>query len=281
MAAYIWGSGENTQSITVYNSGEYTLQTIPVARGCISPVSSPITVTVATIADAPVLISSNDESFCDGDSTILSCNEVGRRIWNTGDTTESLVVRTGGAYTVRIVSAGGCTSATSDPIFISIIPRPQAPRITFVRGTLVASGAFDSYTWYIDGYLIAGADSNRFTPTEDGVYTVEGVTVDCNSPISLGYTFTSAAIKNTSKLNVSVYPNPATNTVFVSSAKSYIGKVEFGIYNALGQQILSKALDLKTLETNAIDISGLPAGMYQYKLVLPIGIQQGALIIKK
>jgi len=80
---------------------------------------------------------------------------------------------------------------------------------------------------------------------------------------------------------VSVYPNPTTNTVFVSSTKPYIGKVEFGIYNALGQQVLSKALDLKTLETNAIDISGLPAGMYQYKLVLPIGIQQGALIIKK
>jgi hypothetical protein len=279
MAAYIWSTGETTESIRVYNSGEFTLQTIPIARGCISPVSEPVIVTVAEIAEPPIITSSNDESFCEGDSTILSIYEIGTRIWSTGDTTETLAVRAAGVYSVMVVSAAGCTSETSEPIFITINPRPQAPRITIFRGTLVASGMYDTYVWYQDGIEIAGADSNQFTPTANGDYTVQGVSDICNSQISTPFVFN--AVKGAIQFGVSVYPNPATNTVYISSAKQYNGIIEFGIYNGLGQQVISRIIDLKALETNAIDISSLPPGMYRYKMVLPVGIQQDALIIKR
>jgi hypothetical protein len=279
MAAYIWSTGETTESIRVYNSGDYTLQTIPIARGCISPVSEPVTITVAEIGEPPIISSSNDEIFCEGDSTVLSIDEIGTRIWSTGDTTETLAVRVAGEYSVMVISAAGCTSEISEPIFITVNPRPQAPRITIFRGTLIASGMYDTYIWYQDGVEIIGADANQFTPTVNGDYTVQGVSDICNSQISAPFIFN--AVKGAIQYGVSVYPNPATNSVYISAAKQYDGKIEFGIYNALGQQVLSKIIELKALETNAIDISGLPVGMYHYKMVLPVGIQQDAFIIKR
>lgn len=116
---YVWSNGATSQNITVRATGVYTLQ-VRNAAGCLSPVSNAINVTVAPQPAAP-LITSDRLSICEGQSAIISGpGGVAQYLWSTGATTPAITVTTAGSYTLRIVTAQGCTSAVSAPITINL-----------------------------------------------------------------------------------------------------------------------------------------------------------------
>ena len=64
---------------------------------------------------------------------------------------------------------------------------------------------------------------------------------------------------------VSVYPNPFTSSLhIVLNNSSQINKVEFKMYNVLGEEVLNTnvTMELKTIETNSF-----PTGIYFYKMI--------------
>jgi hypothetical protein len=106
--AWLWSTGETTQSITVKKSGRYSLTgTSP--YGCAST-TRVVTVSTLPAPSKPVVAASGD--------TLVS-SESERYQWSidgvpvAGGTSRRLVVTGPGAYTVT-VGAGSCT-ATSDP----------------------------------------------------------------------------------------------------------------------------------------------------------------------
>jgi hypothetical protein len=74
-------------------------------------------------------------------------------------------------------------------------------------------------------------------------------------PIGLSVANTSASTV------VNIYPNPANNTLFVENTGSKSGGGDISIYNVMGQA-MPVAISM-TGQRTAIDISRLPAGMYQ------------------
>ena len=58
-------------------------------------------------------------------------------------------------------------------------------------------------------------------------------------------------------MNVSMYPNPTDNTLFISGNESPIA---VSIYNVLGKEVLF------IKNTNNINVQALPSGVYMIKL---------------
>jgi gliding motility-associated-like protein len=103
-----------------------------------------------------------------------------------------------GVYTVRYVSAEGCSSNASTAITLTVNPLPPQPVIvpggilqicengTVVLKTVVSGGSnVASYEWYLNGTPIAGATGQTYLATQGGSYTVRAVsTPGCKSSAS-------------------------------------------------------------------------------------------------
>ena len=68
-----------------------------------------------------------------------------------------------------------------------------------------------------------------------------------------------ASVDNVFADNITIYPNPATNFIKISTTEN-ISNVE--VYNIVGKRVLS----IKKLENNQVDISNLASGMYMLRL---------------
>lgn len=180
---YIWSTGEQAPTIEVLPSVTSTYSVITVSRfGC---ESKPTYVTVQVHRPPTVAIAGN-RVICPGSSTMLTAQGTGTSfIWNTGDTTASIRVTTGGTYTVQAYTAQGCSSSAS--ITVTVEDMSQA-RMTATEEyicagevvTLTASGG-DSYLWN-DGSMTSSISVNPSKTTQYSVvvYSLTG----CQSTIT-------------------------------------------------------------------------------------------------
>ena len=104
----LWSNGETSSSITVTNSGTYTV--VQTVDGCISDAGNGIA-TPKPIPSAPLITVADN---C-GSSTLTASGFAGSLLWSTGETTASITVATAGTYTVT-QTVNGCISAEGSAI---------------------------------------------------------------------------------------------------------------------------------------------------------------------
>ena len=69
--------------------------------------------------------------------------------------------------------------------------------------------------------------------------------------------------------NLSVYPNPASELVFIN-LEAWQGKTAtVSLYNQLGVQVLEKRFDLISASPERLDLSGISGGTYFLKMETP------------
>jgi hypothetical protein len=201
----IWSNGATTQSITVSSAGNYTV--MAVANGCSSATSSPVLVTVNNTPSTPVVTPAGPTTFCAGGNVTLNSTATSGNVWSNGATTQSITVSASGSYTVMEV-ANGCSSATSNPVVVTVNSIPSTPLITpngptaFCAGgnvTLVSS-APSGNVWS------NGATTQSVTVSTAGNYTVMAVANGCSSATSSPVAVTVSNIPSTP----SVTPNGPT-----------------------------------------------------------------------
>ena len=198
-AQYQWlPNGENTQSITVTESGSYSVTVID-ENGCTATTQA-IIVTVFETTPATVAANGPTE-FCEGGEVELTASNGASHSWEpNGEITQSIIVSASGTYTVTVVDANGCSSE-SDSVVVVVNPNPVAAITvngpsTFCEGDstiLVASGG-GSYTWIPNGevtesitvfaagdYSVMVTDSNGCSSTS----AVETVNVFEETPIDI------------------------------------------------------------------------------------------------
>ncbi len=186
-----------------------------------------IKVTVLPSIPAPLVMVAGSAQICEGDSVVLSATPgcIGYR-WSTGDTTQSIVVKESGNYTVKTInysciSCGKytCESLPSKPVKVTVKPLAAAPEIKQVcLDSLQAISDGQVFSWYRDGVPLPF--TSRSIPAEQsGMYIVRVRDINnCLSAPSVQFDFTVQAE------GLSVYPNPSQGifTVKVNDAKNVI-----------------------------------------------------------
>jgi hypothetical protein len=129
-------------------------------------------------------------------------------------------------------------------------------------GTLEAN-AGASYEWYMNGNYIAGSNTQFYTPTADGIYTVVVYYANGCSSVSADYTFVQTGISSISPEEVfSVYPNPAIgNLNIVADRQSENETIK--MYDIEGRNVISQLIQGGS---NTIDVSSLSEGVYYVSL---------------
>lgn len=118
---YLWNTGATTSSISINNSGTYSV-TVTNSSGCSATSSKTLTVTTCTLQ----VTISGVPTICGGFSTTLTANPTGGTqpysySWSGGGTTQSKIISTDGTYTVTVTS-GSCSTTQSQVVSTGTIP---------------------------------------------------------------------------------------------------------------------------------------------------------------
>jgi len=231
--AYAWSTGSDQSSIAVTSAGYYRVH-VTNDDGC-SAWSDSVFVEFAPLPD-PEIAPDGPLSFCQGDSVRLFATELFvRYLWNTGDTTSSIVVRSSGNYSVRVWTADGC-DGLSNELTVTVYDLPPLPVITR-DGSILTSTPAAEYQWYheIDGRFIRipGAQGQEFTAVSNRRYIVEIKDRYGCTAISLPYRWTEEIL--------------ATSTVLLPSLEAYPGDIVTIDLRLVEQQYLS-LMDVHSFE---------------------------------
>ncbi|MFN0274910.1 MAG: gliding motility-associated C-terminal domain-containing protein [Chitinophagales bacterium] len=193
---YLWSTGETGNEIIVSEGGTYTLTG---TSGCVIYTNT----FLVTISDTSINLG-NDMIACPGDFPLElnAGNGWDPYLWNTGDTTETIVIESTGIY---FVTGGNACGVFSDTILITEDP--------FAGDTLVITGneilcpasgvtevilatdtGYPNYTWN------TGEQTQSITVSSAGTYTLTvnfpcvtsytEVTVEECNPVYIPNTFT-------------------------------------------------------------------------------------------
>ena len=148
--SFVWSNAATTQTITISNTGSYTV-TVVDDKGC-SGTSAPIQVTVIP---NPVVSITNlgSTNLCTGQNTILSATAGYTYLWSNGATTQNISVNSTGIYTVQASNSTGCaTTSTGLSIIFYPVPvatiTPSGPT-SFCQGgsVMLTSSPGNAYLW--------------------------------------------------------------------------------------------------------------------------------------
>jgi gliding motility-associated-like protein len=195
-SSYAWSNGATTATISVSTTGNYSV-IVTDANGCTGNTtvlfnSLPFTNAVIT---GPV-------GFCTGNNATIDAGAgYANYTWSNGNSGQQLNVTNGGAYTVTVTAANGCTGTSNYSITAWPVPTAQITGITAIcqglSANLVAVPAGINYQWS------TGSNASSIQPTTSGIYTL---TVTDNN----GCTNSTTQI-----VTVNNNPTPAISGTFV------------------------------------------------------------------
>ena len=116
--SYLWSNGATSQSITVNQTGSYSVAVTQ--NGCTSNSSAtPITVNPNPTAS---IIPQGNTTFCQGGFVNLVANGGTSYQWNTGSSNSSISANQSGTYTVNVFNSFGCQATASQVVVVNANP---------------------------------------------------------------------------------------------------------------------------------------------------------------
>ena len=173
-ATYTWNNSiTNATPFTPTSTTTYTV-TGTDANGCVNVDS--LVVTVNAMPDTTVTVTGS-LAFCPGGSVSLSAASGLDYLWNTGDTTQSLVLSQSGATFAVVTTVNGCVDTTAS--FTTLLyPGPDttvtASALIFCASdsSVIMAAGGQSYLWN------TGDTTQSITVNQTGSYSVTVTTVD-------------------------------------------------------------------------------------------------------
>jgi hypothetical protein len=144
---------------------------------------------------------------------------------------------------------------------------PATPSVSSDGTTLTATSA-TSYQWYYNGYQIAGATSQTYTPTASGNYKVR--ITDSNGCVYMysdDFDFsiaTNASIgKTINEKDFTIYPNPTEGFVNINAKLN--DNYTVAVFDMMGRTVCSGR------NNKQVDLSQLQTGVYKLVITLDGG----------
>ncbi|MCK8491595.1 T9SS type A sorting domain-containing protein [Spirosoma sp. RP8] len=165
-AVYEWNNGQTVQSLTVTQSGDYSIVTRN-RFGCTSERSDVVTTKVNPLPATPSVSAGGATTFCAGNSVTLNAASPLNVVWSSGQTSKAISVTQSGNYAVQSRDQNGCLSTFSPRINVRVNALPNAPAIVSTPSATICQG-------------------DRATLTVEGPYTVFWSTGDSTRAITTG-----------------------------------------------------------------------------------------------
>jgi hypothetical protein len=115
-SAYLWNTGETTQSILADAAGGYTA-IVSDSSACSS--NTPMVEITANPDETPTIEVEGELTFCEGESVYLVASEAASYDWSNGATTAAVEITASGVYSVT--TEGLCESFTSAPVEVTVL----------------------------------------------------------------------------------------------------------------------------------------------------------------
>jgi hypothetical protein len=166
-----------------------------------------------------------------------------------------------------VTISDGTNNLTSQPVSLSIVPRPSAPVIT-LNGNQLVSDHSTGNQWYINGNLIPNATSQTYTPSTSGDYTatVSDPSNNCESAHSNYITWLITGQVHASPADqVVLYPNPAKERIIIDLPATTDKTCTIVLQDASGRVVMTPVSPVISQERSVqvgMDIRNLAPGIY-------------------
>lgn len=215
--SYLWSTGETTESISIATAGNYSV-TVTDTNGC-----SRVSETLYFDEDPyPSDVSLGpDVSLCSGNSIglVSGAAETESYLWNTSETTPSIVVNATGNYSLTAYNANGCVA--TDDITITIVGDAPVVQIGIEPSFCeLEDFSYTDESYTTDGSTIVGWDWNFGDAT--GSVTSSGTHAYSNYGIVdvILTVTTDAGCENTGQVAVEVYQKPVLDFTSTNECQS-------------------------------------------------------------
>ncbi len=259
----LWGSaGPQTVSVSYVNTD-----------GCLSIIP---TVSDINVAARPIPTVSGPASSCINSTDNIYATELGMSAYNwtispggtitAGAGTEQINVdwNTVGIQNVFVIYQNiyGCVPLGPTTYNCSVSELPITPVISMRNDTLFSNASSGNQWYSLTTGLLPGSNGTWFIPITNGIY-YDIVTINsCNSDTSNKITITNVSVSDYSRQNeISVYPNPAGDFVFIEKADASKANIE--LFDISGKSVLYNEI-INSL--SKVNISNLPAGIYTLRI---------------
>jgi len=252
-------AGATSLDYTATAAGNYS---VVVTENACAATSSAVTVQVNAMPSDSLIVS-NPAVICPSSGSLLISSVVvaGQTYqWYenglalSGATAPQYAATSGGWYDVQISNGGCALYTTSVYVTASALTTPAINQ----QGSLLSTGSYTTYQWYLNGSAISGATTADYTAMQDGTYTVTVTDANGCTATSTDYTVSDLGVSNISVqgVDVKLYPNPASSVVHIDAPVT----VNATIFDLQGKKVLQQD------GVTSINISELANGVYILQL---------------
>ena len=172
--------------------------------------------------------------------------------------TNSITVNFGlGAVSGNIIVQGvnNYGPGGSSSIWVTVNPIPVAPVIS-QNGNVLSSSAPSGNQWFNSSGIIVGSNNANYTITSNDNYYCIVTQLGCSSDTSniINAVFTDVQEKKNS-MDIAIYPNPASNYIFVKSNNKLTKDMTLNFYNALGVLVRTENINQNQQQFNILDMA--------------------------
>ena len=221
----------------------------------------------------PTVTASGPTEFCEGESVTLS-GPTGYPYyeWSSGSISESITVYESGTFVLSIEDWIGCVSA-SNTIEVIVNPYPTAAFSPYLN---MFDVSFNNLSFDADTYLWNFGDGNTSTDFEPSHTFNQNGTVgmylvaenSCGTDTAFLDLASVDVQENDVDVDVKVYPNPASDDVFIELTGRGSSEMLIQITDLSGRVVFRTTRVLETgRNTYNIQAAGLDSGVYTISLV--------------
>jgi hypothetical protein len=271
--SFLWNNGETGNQLTMLCPGNYNV----VISDTVSQTSRTIEFTIEDGIDVEVstmIEIEGNQTFCQGDSLILTSIINGHYEWSNGEIESSTVITNSGNYTLTVTTPQGC-SFSSTPITVTVHPLPNLSFELPSQVTIMTSPfALNMATPAGGEYWGPGVSDGMFYPALAGVgehdvhysYTdSNGCFNETTAHISVA-PFVGVEEFDANKY-MSIYPNPSNSNFNLEVNDE--SPIEVSCYDASGKLIYSKQfISSGQQNTYSISLNAQASGIYYLRVHL-------------
>ena len=274
--SFIWSNGANTPTITVNQSGNYSVTIRDQTTGCLVDRNADVTLEELLTVD---IVSEPD---CDNNGEIFliansSREDVTFQWFQNGETlvgstNDRIRVTESGNYTVTVTAVGGFCLVTDDfqvliePIdedLINILGSDTFCPLDTENPTVIlrAGAGFDSYRWRLQPDATILGTSDTLEVSSEGIYEVD--ILDGSACVSRQISVMTDCDPRLEAPNAFSPNGDGTNETFFVFPNDYVSDFQIYIYSAQGEIVYeSDSMDFQWDGT--FQGSMLPVGTYAY-----------------